>query len=102
MSYGLHHLQNRKRARARPLSFIDRIIYCAAILSPLALAPQVLHLFITKNASSFYLPTWLLLGCINGLWVMYGIQHRERPIVLTNALLALLNFIIVVGILFYR
>ena len=102
MNFGFHHLQKRKRVRGHRLSFLDRIIYCAAILSPLALVPQVVTIFTTHNASSFYLPTWLLFSVINCLWIVYGIQHRERPIVLTNMLLALLNFIIVIGILLYR
>jgi uncharacterized protein with PQ loop repeat len=80
---------------------LDLLIYPVAIAAPLALFPQVLQVYQTKDASSLALPTWLILGLLNIIWVFYGVVHKESPIVLTNAILALLNFAVVAGIVLY-
>lgn len=90
-----------RRKKAGLKSALDLLIYPVAIAAPLALLPQVLHVFNTQDVGSLALPTWLILGILNVVWVFYGSVHKERPIVLTNAILALLNFAVVVGILLY-
>jgi uncharacterized protein with PQ loop repeat len=101
MSLGLKHLGKRKKA-GRFGSILDHAIYCAAIVSPFALLPQVLQLYSTHDVSSLSLPTWLILGCMNSLWLTYGLYHREVPITITNMLLMVLNFATVVGIVLYQ
>ncbi len=109
MSLGLRHAHRRKKreqaGRYERLTTwqmsLDILIYPAAILAPLALLPQVWHVYATHNASSLSLPTWALLGCLNVLWFFYGRAHKERPIMLTNAALMVLNFSMAVGIILY-
>ncbi|KKW20103.1 MAG: hypothetical protein UY63_C0001G0008 [Parcubacteria group bacterium GW2011_GWA2_51_10] len=76
-------------------------MYGAAIAAPVALMPQVWTLYSQKNASGLALPTWVALGLINILWVLYSFAHREPPLGIANALFAMLNFSIVAGILIY-
>jgi uncharacterized protein with PQ loop repeat len=105
MSLGLRHLGKRKgiqKKAGRFGSILDHAIYCAAIVSPFALLPQVLQLYQTQDASSLSLPTWLILGCMNCLWLTYGLYHHEVPITITNILLMVLNFATVVGIMLYQ
>lgn len=102
MSFGLKHLRQRKKSGKRFGSALDKAVYGAAIIAPFALVPQVIQLYTTKDPGSLSLPTWAILGAVNCLWLVYGIYHRESPITITNALLALFNFTIVLGILLYR
>lgn len=107
---GLRHLhQRRKKIEAEPRTVkstiskakIDFLIYIAAFVGPLVLLPQVFTLFVTQETAGLFLPTWAMLGLLNGLWILYGRVHRERPIVITNAALMVLNFSMVVGILLF-
>ncbi len=82
--------------------FFDFLMYGIGVMAPLALLPQVIHVYSYKDAAGLSLTTWLLLGTINTLWVVYGWLHRAYPILLANLGMALLNFIIVVGIFLYR
>ncbi len=111
MSNGLHHLHTRKRLYKNleryphPGGFkrvLDRIMYGVAIATPLVLLPQVLQVFADKTAAGLSLQTWVLLTCINVLWILYGLAHREPPIYLGNFLVGILNFTVVYGILLYR
>lgn len=107
---GLKHLHDRKRGLAQePRTLrtvfrgagIDLLIYLAAIVGPLALLPQVLQLYATRDASSLALSTWVMFGLMNVVWISYGLKHKERPIVLTNSALVILNSLVALGILLY-
>jgi len=81
---------------------LDRAMYFVAVITPLVLLPQVLQVFTTKDAGGLSLQTWFLLGCINILWMLYGLVHREPPIYIANFLVGILNFAVVYGIFLYR
>ncbi len=106
-----HHVHIRKRIYKNlekypnPRFFkrvLDYVMYFVAVAAPLALLPQVLQLFETRDVSSLSLPTWTLLCCINLIWTLYGLVHKEVPITIANGLMAILNGTVVYGILLYR
>lgn len=80
----------------------DVLIYPIAILAPLALLPQVMLLYATRDASGLSLPTWVLLACINVIWIGYGVVHKEKPVVVNSLILVVLNSSVAVGILLFR
>jgi len=105
-----HHLHTRKRIYKRLDTYpssgfkkaLDYIMYAVAVVTPLALLPQVVQVFTTKDAAGLSLATWFLLGCINLLWITYAWVHKEKPILVANVLVAFLNFTLVYGIVLYR
>lgn len=108
---GLRHLHQRKKniekgpqtVRAVIVKTkLDLLIYVAAFVGPLALLPQVFNLYATHQTAGLFLPTWAMLGVLNGIWIWYGRVHRARPIVITNTALMLLNFSVALGILWFR
>lgn len=99
MSLGVRHISRRRKAGLKHA--LDILIYPVAIAAPLALLPQVLHVYQTKDVGSLSFPTWFILGFLNLVWLVYGFVHKDKPIMLTNAMLAVLNFAIVVGIILY-
>ncbi|OGC86804.1 hypothetical protein A3D70_00040 [Candidatus Adlerbacteria bacterium RIFCSPHIGHO2_02_FULL_54_18] len=107
---GLHHLYTRKRvskklepypSRSALKRLLDRIMYAVAVVAPLALVPQTVQLYTLKNADGLALSTWAILTAVNCMWALYGLVHREMPIIITNVALIVLNCSIVVGILLY-
>jgi uncharacterized protein with PQ loop repeat len=107
---GLRHLHQRKKKLKREaptiksaarLTALDVLIYLAAVAAPLALLPQALKLYTTHDAAGLALPTWVILGMLNLLWLMYGYKHRENPIMITNMALGVINFSIAFGIILY-
>lgn len=107
----LHHLHVRKRIYKNLENYpntnqlkraLDYIMYGVAIVTPLALLPQVFQLFTYKDAAGLSLLTWVLLGCLNFLWIVYALVHKEKPILLANVLMGILNFTLVCGIVLYR
>jgi len=76
--------------------------YCVAIFSPLFVLPQLVKIWQQKNAQELSLLTWggYTFGAL--LWFIYGIVHKEKPIVITNLMLFVIYSAILVSMLIYR
>src|SRR3989344_4113641 len=98
MSLGVRHVSRRRKTRLAGLptrtsvikTALDVIIYPVAIAAPLALLPQVIQVYKTQDVSSLSLPSWFIFGILNLAWLVYGWVHKERPIIITNIMLAVL------------
>jgi len=121
MASGLHHFHKRKQkgevetasslkkpkspyetpSRNKLKGFMDTIIYIVAVLGPLIAIPQVLKIWQVQDASGVSLITWIgyLLGGF--FWLSYGILHKEKPIIITNALWIFVQAFIIIGIIRY-
>ena len=107
---GFHHLRSRALvtkglepfpARSSGKRFLDYLMYGIGVLAPLALFPQVIQIYTTKNASGISLVTWVLLAFFNVLWVLYGIAHNDKPIIIAHVLFSILNALVAIGALLY-
>ncbi len=109
-SSGRHHLHVRKRMYKKleqyphPDAFkrlFDKVMWVVAIGGPLAMLPQVTQVFETKDVTSLSLTTWILWLIFSVIWALYGILHRDMPIILSQVIYIILNSIVVLAILFY-
>lgn len=107
---GLRHLTLRKKKvkdetptvrTVVKLAWLDMLIYSASIVGPLATIPQVLQLYTTRQAAGLALLSWVTYTILNMVWIFYGYKHHEKPIVLTNIALVVLNSTVVVGIILF-
>ena len=101
MNLGMHHLHRRRRASGPALSPFDYLMYGVGLLQPLALVPQVIAIYIDGTKQGVSIATWVALTVFNLLWALYGYVHREKPILIANILLTILDLAIVFGVLFY-
>ncbi len=108
---GFHHLRKRMRvssglepfpARTAFKRALDYIMYGVALFAPLALLPQIIQIYSTKSGAGVSLVTWSLLICVNVMWGIYAVVHRDRHILFANSLLFCFGFVIVIGLLVYR
>ena len=106
--FGFLHLNFRKRAHLKKEKYpsqdklkrsIDDIVYIIAFLGPIMTIPQVIKIFITQNASGISSISWISFTLFSFFWLVYGIVHKEKPIIIANFLTLILNLIIVIGAL---
>jgi uncharacterized protein with PQ loop repeat len=91
----LHHVAKKKR------DSYDRLVYFFAVTTPVFEVPQLVQIYAHHSADNVSTITWawfLLSDCV---WLMYGIRHRLRPVIVTYCLYLLVEGAIVVGILMY-
>ena len=110
MDSGLHHLHSRKRIYQKlekypsdsPLRRVfDKLMYVLALTAPMALLPQVLHIYSQQNAAGLIPHTWIIFIFGHTLWIVYGTLHKEIPIIISHFLVLCLNVAILVGIYLY-
>ncbi len=94
--------KNNKFKNKEKHHVIDKLIYLIAIAAPLMTIPQLLEVWTQRKTQGVSLLTWGAYAAVSFLWVVYGLFHKEKPIILTNLLLFLLDFSIVLGVLLYR
>ena len=85
---GLYHVQKRKRAHDKKLEPYPH--------------PHKFKIRSTQNAAGVSL---LMFGShivFNLVWLIYGIIHKEKPIVLMYSLWFIINILITVGTILYN
>lgn len=107
---GLHHLHLRKRkaagthpypAKSQALRMLDRVVLLGGIIGPMTAIPQVLKIYLLKDAAGVSILSWALPAVLDVPWIVYGVYHRERPIAVTYALWFLANSAVALGVLIY-
>ena len=111
MKNGFHHLHLRKRIykNLEPYphgdvfkKFFDKLMYVVALLVPLIPLPQVWEVLVNKNVQGVAVSSWFFFGVVDILWLIYGFIHKEPPIYISNFIITILNFVVVIGVLLYR
>jgi uncharacterized protein with PQ loop repeat len=109
-SSGLYHQQRRKRIHKkyepyphpqRVKRIYDHFIYGAVILAPIMNIPQVLKIWVEKDASGVSMLSWASFSVISVMWFFYGMLHKERPVMIMNFALVFMQLSIVLGVYLY-
>lgn len=71
------------------------------IATPLFELPQVWDIYSSRSAEDVSLTTWGFFFVSNIAWIMYAVRNKLLPLIITYSLYAVLEALIVVGILLY-
>ena len=104
------HIHRRKRVHQRLekyphpdkwIKLLDKFLIVIAIVGPLMVLPQILKIFILKDASGVSALSWGLFALFDIPWIIYGFVHKEKPIAIAYLLYLATNLIVVLGALIY-
>ena len=107
---GLHHAHKRKRIYQKHEPFphpnkwkriLDRLIYFVGIFAALMTIPQIWQIWIGRNAGGVSILSWCSYLIAASFWVLYGLAHKEKPIILIYSRWIVLDILIILGILIY-
>ena len=107
---GLHHFINRKKKKSNNeenqshnswKKILDKCIYVIGLVGPIMTLPQVKIIWIDHQVEGVSLLSWSAFLVIAIFWILYGLAHKELPIIITNALFLILDTAVVIGILLY-
>jgi len=108
--HGLHNFHRRKRIHQKHepyphpdnlKRFIDKAILFVCIAGPLMTIPQVFKIWILRNATGVSAISWGAYLVFAFFWLMYGILHKEKPIIINSSLWIILEALVVIGTLMY-
>ena len=108
---GLFHLQRRKRAASGELEpypartfakrLLDQVVLVVGIVGPVSALPQLLEIYSLHAATGVSVLSWSLSALFDIPWIVYGIVHRERPIMVTYSLWFAMNLAVSIGAIIY-
>lgn len=81
---------------------MDGLIYFVGIIVPLMTVPQVTNVWIGKNVQGISIIAWITYAAASLFWAIYGVMHKEKPIILTSSLLFVLDLAVVIGVFIYH
>lgn len=102
------HLHKRKEAAFQDtfpagfwIKFLDKIVLVAGVIGPLMVTPQIFKIYSTHNAIGVSALSWFAFALLDAPFVIYGVVHKDRPIVITYTLWLVANVIVGVGAIMY-
>ena len=107
---GLHHFHKRKRIYKKKEPYphpdrlkrvMDRLIYLVGIMGPVMTIPQLMQIWVERTAAGVSPISWGAYLIVALFWVMYGIIHKEKPIIIIYSAWVVLDIFIVAGTLLY-
>jgi uncharacterized protein with PQ loop repeat len=104
---GLRHKHERetnhaKERRTGYIVFLDKLTFVVGVIGPFTVLPQIYTIFSTKSATGVSLATWLLIFIVTFPWILYGIAHKDKSIIVSFTLWEVVNLTVVIGVLLYR
>jgi uncharacterized protein with PQ loop repeat len=106
----LHHLNIRKRIHQkhepfphpdRFKRFIDYSVVAIGFLTTVLTVPQVMKIWIEQNVSGVSPITWASFLLYSVFFLIYGIIHKARNIIIIYSVWTFFDFIIVLGVLLH-
>jgi uncharacterized protein with PQ loop repeat len=103
---GLRHKSERK-SKVKPLgqskyiTFLDKLTFVVGVIGPFTVLPQIYGIFSTRSANGVSLATWLLIFIVTLPWILYGVAHKDKSIIVSFTLWEVANLAVVIGVLLY-
>ncbi len=80
---------------------ILEIALVVAVIQPLMVFPQIVHIFEKHSAQDVSLITWVMLLIFNASNFIYGLVFNIKPLIINNAMWILVDGLVVAGIMIY-
>ena len=78
-------------------SAIDRLIFVAAIATPVMTLPQVYQIWV-EHSREASIVTWSSYTVIACIWLWYGYKYKDQAIIITQSLSIITYLLIVIGL----
>lgn len=80
---------------------ILEVAFIVAVIQPLTVLPQIIHIFTQRSARDVSLVTWVLLLIFNAVNLVYATVFKIKPIIINNAVWVVIDAMVVAGVAIY-
>jgi len=77
-------------------------MYFVALATPLLTVPQLVLVWSNRQTTGVSILTWGAYAAASGLWLIYALLRKQKQLVVTQALLFVLDFAVVLGVYIYH
>lgn len=87
--------------RPPPVSGLEKVLRGLSVFTMLMTVPQVLAIWVGRDAGGVSLVSWLSYLLAAALWFVYGLQKRDKTIYLACIGWVVLDAAVVVGVIIH-
>ena len=103
---GFLHFHIRVRRKEYPSrdqlkNAFDKFIYVVVFLVPIMNLPQLFQIYSSHNAAGVSLVSWTSFSIFSFIWLIYGAIHKDKPLIIMNAVLMVIQAYIAYGVYLY-
>lgn len=91
----------RKQRKTAYIVFLDKLTFVVGVIGPFTVLPQIYTIYSTKSAAGVSATTWALIFVVTLPWVLYGMAHKEKNIIVSFLLWEVMNAAVFIGALIY-
>lgn len=99
-------LPQKKIVKERRLNKLEKFIYGAVyfigILGPIMTIPQIMEIWVGKNAAGVSAISWGAYAAIESFWIIYGIVDRDKPIIFIYSMWVIIDIFVMIGAIIYN
>jgi uncharacterized protein with PQ loop repeat len=92
-----HHRLTKKQKR----TLLTRTVLAIAIIEPMLTIPQIYEIWVNNNAGGVSPLTWGLYTIPAIVWLMYGMQLKDKPLMISSTLWIGMELMVFTGSLMY-
>jgi uncharacterized protein with PQ loop repeat len=81
---------------------IDALAYIVSILSLLFTADQIRIIWVEHDARGVSFLSWLFYAISAFVWLVYGLVHKDKVLIITNFLWVAFALAVVIGVVVYK
>lgn len=92
----IHRLNAQQKTQ-----LIKRSALAIAVIEPAMTIPQIYEIYTTQNATGVSSLTWGLYNIASLVWLLYGIQLKDKPLIVASLLWIIAQVAVLIGSLLY-
>ena len=97
-----HWLRIKKLTRKQQKQIIKRSVLAIAIIEPAMTLPQIFEIWVKRQVEGVSSLTWGLYIGAACIWLLYGIQLKNKPLIISSTLWIITEILVVMGVVFYN
>ena len=99
--YAHHRIRLKQLTNSQRKRLVKRSVLAIAVIEPLMTLPQVYEIWVMKKAEGVSGLTWGLYLIAAVIWLLYGLQLKDKPIIISSVLWLGFETAVVVGTVLY-
>lgn len=96
-----HRVRIKKLTKKQQKQLIKRSVLVVAVVEPAMTIPQIYEIWGNKSAGGVSETTWGLYIGAAVIWLLYGIQLKDKPLIVSSCLWIITEIAVFAGALIY-
>lgn len=96
-----HWLRIKKLTQKQQKQLIKRSVLTIAVIEPVMTLPQIYEIWVKRQAEGVSSLTWSLYIGAAIIWLLYGLQLKDKPLIISSSLWIVTEAAVAIGAILY-